>query len=81
MSSRMIQAIALVLMLTCAAAGGLMLSPILAQTEKAGLRYTNVSVDGAPPFVALGTAIGALRGLIVDYLWSQVHLRQGTGVF
>jgi hypothetical protein len=81
MPSRLIQAIALVLMLTCAAAGGVMLQPILRQTEEAGLRYTNVSVEGAPPFVALGTAIGALRGLIVDYLWIKVNIMKEKGLF
>ena len=47
--------------------------------ERPALRYTDVSVEGAPPFVALGTAIGALRGLIVDYLWIKVHIHEGEG--
>jgi hypothetical protein len=46
-----------------------------------GLRYTDVAIDGAPPIVALGTAMGALRGLIVDYLWIKVNMMKEKGLF
>ena len=46
-----------------------------------GLRYTDSSVEGAPPIVALGTAIGALRGVIVDYLWLKVNMMKEEGQF
>ena len=46
-----------------------------------GLRYTDRSIEGAPPIVALGTAIGALRGLIVDYLWLKVNIMKESGQF
>lgn len=46
-----------------------------------GLRYTDSSVEGAPPIVALGTAIGALRGVIVDYLWLKVNMMKEKGEF
>jgi hypothetical protein len=81
MNARLVQGIALFLMVSFAAAGGRLLSPILERSEAAGLRYTDVSVEGAPPFVALGTAIGALRGLIVDYLWIKVHIMKEKGLF
>jgi hypothetical protein len=81
MNSRLIQLIALVVAIACSAACGRLLPPILKQTREAGLRYTDVSVEGAPPFVALGTAIGALRGLIVDYLWIKVHIMKEEGLF
>ncbi|MDG2022538.1 MAG: hypothetical protein P8J59_11365 [Phycisphaerales bacterium] len=45
------------------------------------LRYTDSSIEGAPPIVALGTAIGALRGLIVDYLWIKVNMMKENGQF
>ncbi|MDA0295758.1 MAG: hypothetical protein O3A31_07225 [Planctomycetota bacterium] len=45
------------------------------------LRYTDSSIEGAPPIVALGTAIGALRGLIVDYLWIKVNMMKEEGQF
>jgi hypothetical protein len=81
MNARTIQLIALVVMIACTAVSGAMLGPITRQTEAAGLRYTDVSVEGAPPFVALGTAIGALRGLIVDILWIKVNFMKEKGLF
>ncbi|MBT8485981.1 MAG: hypothetical protein KJO43_10405, partial [Phycisphaerae bacterium] len=81
MNARLIQLVAAVVMVVCGTVCGRLLPPILEQTEKSGLRYTDVSVEGAPPFVALGTAIGALRGLIVDYLWIKVHIMKERGLF
>ena len=46
-----------------------------------GLRYTDDSVAGAPPIVAIGTALGALRGLLVDYLWLKVTWMKEKGLF
>ena len=45
-----------------------------------GLRYTDEAEDGAPPMVVLGTALGALRGLLVDYLWIKVTLQKEKGL-
>ncbi|MCH2160824.1 MAG: hypothetical protein MK085_03010 [Phycisphaerales bacterium] len=53
----------------------------LAGIDGHALRYTDVSVEGAPPVVALGTAIGALRGIIVDYLWIKVNMMKEKGQF
>ena len=50
-------------------------------SDEHALRYTDVSVEGAPAFVALGTTIGALRGLIVDILWIKVNIRKDQGLF
>ena len=60
---RTTQLVALLIMVAAFVASGLLLPKILDKSEQHGLRYTNVSVEGAPPFVALGTAIGAFRGL------------------
>ncbi|MBQ72485.1 MAG: hypothetical protein CMJ67_06220 [Planctomycetaceae bacterium] len=54
---------------------------ILEARDGYGLRYTDSSVEGAPPIVALGTAIGALRGVIVDYLWLKVNMMKEDGEF
>ena len=51
------------------------------QVDGHALRYTDVSIEGAPPVVALGTAIGALRGIIVDYLWIKVNMMKEKGQF
>jgi hypothetical protein len=58
-----------------------MLQPkMLAIADRDQLRYTDESVEGAPPIVAIGTAIGALRGLIVDYLWLKVTIQKEKGL-
>jgi hypothetical protein len=54
---------------------------LLESRDGYGLRYTDSSVEGAPPIVALGTAIGALRGVIVDYLWLKVNMMKEKGEF
>lgn len=63
------------------AIGGSMLPGLSDQAERHSLRYTDVTVDNAPPIVALGTAIGALRGLVVDYLWIKLNLMQDEGLY
>ena len=78
---RIIQLCSLGVMIVAFVASGLLLPSILKKSEERGLRYTDVSVDGAPPFVALGTAIGAFRGLIVDYLWIKVNLMKEQGLY
>jgi hypothetical protein len=65
----------------CTVASGTLLGGLLEKSDRYALRYTDVSVEGAPPFVALGTAVGALRGLIVDYLWIKVNLMKEKGLF
>ncbi len=53
----------------------------VAGTDGYGLRYTDVAIDGAPPIVALGTVMGAFRGLVVDYLWIKVNMMKEKGLF
>ena len=81
MRDKIIQLIAAFLLIICMIGAGSLLNPILDESDKSRLRYTNVSVEGAPPIVALGTAIGALRGLIVDYLWIKVNMMKQKGLF
>ena len=63
------------------AIGGAMLPSIGEEADRNGLRYTDAMVENAPPIVAIGTAIGAFRGLIVDYLWIQLNLMQNAGLY
>src|SRR5262245_66482451 len=79
-NDRLIQLTAPLVLVLCLTASGFLLPRLLNQSESEALRYTNVAVEGAPPFVALGTAIGALRGIIVDYLWIKVHLMKEKGL-
>jgi len=78
---RLVQAGAGVVLIGAAVVCGNVLPRLTAISEKHVLRYTDVGVDGAPPIVALGTAIGVLRGVIVDYLWIKVHLNKQKGLY
>ena len=78
---RLIQAVAGVVLIGTTVACGFVLPRLTEISERHVLRYTNVAVEGAPPVVALGTAIGALRGVIVDYLWIKVHLMKQEGLY
>ena len=80
MRDRVIQSIAAVLLVASLVAAGLLQPRMTAVADREQLRYTDVSIDGAPPIVAIGTAIGALRGLIVDYLWLKVTLQKEKGL-
>ena len=78
MNARSIQAIALATAVGSATIGGTILPRLMAQSDERGLRYTTESVEGAPPWVAIGTAIGALRGLVVDILWLKDESLEDT---
>lgn len=78
---RLVQLGALIVLISATTVCGLVLPGIIDTAERHTMRYTNVAVDGAPPSVVLGTAIGALRGIIVDYLWIKVHLHKQNGLF
>jgi len=81
MNDRVIQIIAAILALATATASGALLPRMLDLAERHTLRYTDVAIDGAPPIVQLGTAVGALRGVIVNYLWLKVNQRKAKGLF
>ncbi len=78
---RLIQVCAIGTAVAGLAVGGFMVPGIVEQAERHSLRYTDVSVENAPPIVALGTAIGALRGLVVDYLWIKATMKQEEGLY
>jgi hypothetical protein len=78
---RLVQIIAPLVMVVCLGAAGAMLPGILDESQTSALRYTNVVVEGAPPIVAMGTVIGALRGLIVDFLWIKVSWMKEKGLY
>lgn len=81
MRDKIIQLSFLVVLIGSLAGAGALLRPIIEDADEARLRYTDVSIEGAPPIVALGTAIGALRGLVVDYLWIKVNMMKEKGLF
>jgi hypothetical protein len=78
---RLVQALAALVMVVAVIAAGSTLPVLNEKSDHYSLRYTDVTIEGAPPFIALGTAIGALRGIIVDYLWIKVNLARERGLF
>lgn len=81
MQGRAIQIVAAVVCLLAIVLNGFLLPRIVQQSDAAKLRYTDVSVEGAPPIVAIGAAVGALRGLVVDYLWIRLQQMRELGLF
>jgi hypothetical protein len=79
---RLIQSIAALTAAGSITAAGVMLPSILKEAEDSTLRYTNNVVDGAPGWInTIGMSIGALRGLLVDYLWIKIQAMQREGLF
>ena len=82
LKDRMKQLIAVGVAASCITAGGLMLPKIVKDAEDNTLRYTNTVVDGAPDWInTIGMSLGALRGLLVDYLWIKIHQMQKDGLY
>ena len=81
MRDRWIQAGCVAVMVGGMVAGGGLVPRLLQKAREQELRYTADPVEGAPPIVALGTAIGALRGIIADYLWIKLQSRKEQGLF
>ena len=78
---RIIQVVAAAVMVLATGISAALLPSIEKKTEDYALRYTDVAVANAPPFVAIGTMIGALRGIIVDYLWIKINVMKEKGLF
>jgi hypothetical protein len=81
MRDRLIQLLCALIASGAIATAGSMLPTLLRISDERALRYTDVSLEGAPPIVAVGTAIGALRGIIVDYLWLKAGIQKEKGLF
>ena len=81
MRDRPVQLLSAAVAVACVAGAGTLLPRILDASDRAQLRYTDVSVEGAPPVVAVGAAVGALRGLVVDYLWIRLQQMREAGQY
>ena len=77
MRDRPVQLLSAAVAVACVAGAGTLLPRILDASDRAQLRYTDVSVEGAPPVVA----VGALRGLVVDYLWIRLQQMREAGQY
>ena len=80
MRDKIIQLGAALLLVTCMVGAGSLLNPILKESDDARLRYTDVSIEGAPPIVARGNpqwrpTTDMWRTLIFDRLTSWLVAR------
>lgn len=62
-------------------ASGWLSVAIAASTGRHQLVYTNRAEDGDPPQVALGIAMGAFRGLFVNFLWLRANALKEAGKY
>jgi hypothetical protein len=81
MRERLIQLVCVVLILVGGVANARLVPTLLDIARSQGFRYTSDPIEGAPPIVAIGTAIGALRGLIANYLWIKLQQQKDEGLF
>ena len=60
---------------------GVLGTAITSSAGRNGLTYTDRAEDGDPPMVALGVAMGALRGMFVNYLWIRATNAKEEGQY
>ena len=80
-NGRFIQLIAALVMVASFVASGTLLPSLLDISKDHTLRYTENQVESATPEVAIGRAIGALRGILVDVLWVRASILKEKGLF
>lgn len=71
--------IAIIVLALGLAGSGVMNSVLAASVGRHELAYTDRAEDGDPPQVAIGIAMGALRGLFVNYLWIRANTAKEEG--
>ncbi|HVU64398.1 MAG TPA: hypothetical protein VHC70_10505 [Phycisphaerales bacterium] len=76
-----IQLVALACMLALMACSGVLATQIAASVGKNRLVYADKAEAGDPPQVSLGIAMGAFRGLFVNYLWIRANDLKQEGKF
>lgn len=80
-TDRWVQIIAGSLIALCLIASGILATSITAEAGRAQLTYTDEVTAGDPPEVALGIAMGAFRGLFVNWLWIRATNLKQEGKF
>lgn len=76
-----VRAIALFFMLAGLVGSGVFGVQITASTGRHGLSYTDTAEENDPPIVAMGIAMGALRGVFVNYLWLRATTMKEEGQY
>lgn len=81
MHNTRVRLIALVCLLCGLLGSGFFGTRITASTGRHGLSYTDTAEENDPPMVALGVALGALRGVFVNYLWIRATQKKEDGQY
>ncbi len=76
-----VRLIALLCMLAGLVGSGYFGTRITASTGRHGLSYTDTAEENDPPMVALGIAMGAMRGVFVNYLWIRATQKKEEGQY
>jgi len=76
-----VRMIALACMLAGLIGSGYFGTRITASSGRHGLSYTDTAAENDPPMVALGVAMGALRGVFVNYLWIRATQKKEDGQY
>lgn len=76
-----IQIIAATVLAACLALSAALATALTAEAGRAQLTYTDQATEGDPPEVALGIAMGAFRGLFVNFLWIRANNLKEDGKF
>lgn len=76
-----VRMIALACMLAALIGSGYFGTQITASSGRHGLSYTDTAEENDPPMVALGVAMGALRGVFVNYLWIRATQKKEDGQY
>ncbi|MFO0858927.1 MAG: hypothetical protein U0570_00110 [Phycisphaerales bacterium] len=76
-----VKVVALICMLLGAAASSLFAVQLASIASRHKLTYTDRVEEGQPPQVALGIALGAFRGVFVNYLWLRANELKQEGKF
>ncbi len=80
-TNRLIQLVGLVVFVASLGVSGTLSGAISAEAGRSQLVYTDVASEGDPPEVAFGIAMGAFRGLFVNYLWLRANRLKEEGKF
>ncbi|HVZ94020.1 MAG TPA: hypothetical protein VG797_05880 [Phycisphaerales bacterium] len=81
LSDRAIQFLAAFCVAVALLGSSVLSTELIAEAGKAQLTYTDEAQEGDPPEVALGIAMGAFRGLFVNWLWVRANTLKQDGKF
>ena len=76
-----IQCVAAAVLVASLTASGVLATRLSNSAAVHRLVYTDTAEKGAPPEVALGIAMGAFRGIFVNYLWMRANALKEAGKF